>query len=73
MSNELIFSAVNGSVNFIGLLAKFTWTPSGLIHFAQDPCNLHFDKSQKNEIHSFICLNFIVWLPNEDFGCNPKR
>ena len=25
------------SVNYIWSLAKFTWTPSGFIHFAHDP------------------------------------
>ena len=36
ISNELNFSDVYRSVNYIGSLAKFTWTPSGLIHFAHD-------------------------------------
>ena len=41
------FHDVYQSVNNIGSLAKFTRTPLGLIHFA-----LHFDKPQKNGIHS---------------------
>ena len=35
--NEFNFSDVCRSVNYIGSLAKFKWTPLGLIHFARDP------------------------------------
>ena len=37
ISNELIFSYVYRSVNYIGSLAKFTKTPSGFIQYARDP------------------------------------
>ena len=37
ISNALNFSDVYWSVNYTGLLAKFTWTPSGFTHFAPDP------------------------------------
>ena len=43
ISNELNFSDVYRSVNYIGSLA-FT------LHATQ--CSLNFDKHQKNEIHS---------------------
>ena len=37
----------------------------GFIHCARDPISLHFDKAQKNEIHSFSILSkpFIFSLP----------
>ena len=50
ISNELNFSDVYRSVNYIGSLAKF-------IYFARDSMWLHFDKPQKNEIHP---LNFLI-------------
>ena len=37
ISNELNFSEVHEGMNRSGSLAKFTLTPSGLIHFARDP------------------------------------
>ena len=37
ISNELNFSDVYRSVHYTGLLAKFTWTPSGFILFEHDP------------------------------------
>ena len=37
ISNELNFSDVYQSVNYIGLLAKLTRTPLGCIHFACNP------------------------------------
>ena len=37
ISNEFKFCDVNGSVNYIGSLAKYTRTPSGFIHFERDP------------------------------------
>ena len=48
----LIFVGVN--VNYI----KFTWTLSGFMHATQ--CSLHFDKPQKNEIHSVTVLKEII-------------
>ena len=37
INNELNISDVYQSVKYTGLLAKFTWTPLGFIHFACDP------------------------------------
>ena len=37
ISNELNFSDAYQRVNYIWSLAKFSWTPSGFIHFAHDP------------------------------------
>ena len=44
IGNELNFSEVYQSVNYIGSLANVN------IHFAQ--CSLHFDKPQKDKINS---------------------
>ena len=49
--NELNFSDVYRNVNFIGSLAKVTW---GSFTFHATQCISHFDKPQKNEIHSLI-------------------
>ena len=49
---NLFFSDVYRSVNYIGTLAKFTWIPSGSFTLHATHCSLHFDKPQKNEIHS---------------------
>ena len=62
VSNELNFSDVYRSVNYIGSLAKFTWTPSSFtLHATQ--CSLHFDKPQKNEIHSLniTTMSWTFW------------
>ena len=48
LSNELHFSDVYRSINYIGLLAKCTWT----LHATQ--CSLYFSKHQKNESHYLI-------------------
>ena len=48
-SNELNFSDVNRSVNYIWSPAKFTWD-SFTLHATQ--CSLQFDKHQENLIHS---------------------
>ena len=54
ISNELTFPDVYQSENYIGSLAKFLWTPSGLIHFTRNPMrSLDCHKHQKNEIHFF--------------------
>ena len=37
ISNDFNFSDVYRIINYIGLLAKFTWTPLGFIHFARGP------------------------------------
>ena len=58
ISNELNFSDVYRSVNYIGSLAKFTWAFT--LHTPQ--YSLHFDKPQKNEIHSL----------NNAYFCKPK-
>ena len=56
---NLFFSDVYRNVNYTGSLAKFTYTPFGVhVNFASETlqatqCSLHFDKPQKNEIHSF--------------------
>ena len=47
------FSDVYRSVNYIGSLAKFTWTLRGSFTLHATQCSLHFDKPQNNEIHSF--------------------
>ena len=40
ISNELNFYEVHESVNLSGSLAKFSYAPLGLIHFACDPLQL---------------------------------
>ena len=53
ISNELNFSDVHRSVNYIGSLAQFTWGGGGVHSLCPRPnVVLHFDKPQKNEIHS---------------------
>ena len=55
ISNELNFSEVYRSVNYIGSLrGSFT------LHSTQ--CSLHFDKHQKNEIHSSIICRSLETL-----------
>ena len=51
ISNELHFSGVYQSVNYIRSLAKFTWFQGSFTLYATQCC-LHFNKPQKNEIHS---------------------
>ena len=52
ITNEFSVSGVYRSLNYTGSLAKFTWTDS----FTTTKCSLHFDKLQKNEIHSLNTL-----------------
>ena len=49
ISNELNFSDVYSSVNYTGSLAKVLWG-SFTLHMTLS--SSHFDKPQKNEIHS---------------------
>ena len=54
ISNELNFSNVYRRVNYLVSLAKLTW---GSFTLYVTQCSVHFDKQQKNEIHSLnICV-----------------
>ena len=60
ISNELNFSDGYRSINCIGSLAKFIEPrrSSCTLHVSQ--CSVHFDKPQKNEIHSLNVYKFCV-------------
>ena len=49
ISNELHFSDVYQSLNYIGVLAKFTW---GSLTLHANQYSLHFDEPQIKRIHS---------------------
>ena len=52
--NKLYFSNAYQGVNYTGSLAKLTNPLRGLFTLNATQCSLHFDKPQKNEIHSLI-------------------
>ena len=52
ISNKLIFSYVCRSINYIESPSKLKLVSSEFILFARHLCSLHFDKPQKNKIHS---------------------
>ena len=55
ISNELNFSDLYPNVSYTGSLAKFTFT----LHATQ--CSLHFNKTQKNEIHSLNDSSVVIF------------
>ena len=64
ISNELNFSDVYRSVNYIGSLAKLHESIRGSFTLHATQCSLHFDKPQKNEIHFLnnVYLGIIVFV-----------
>ena len=76
ISNELNFSNVYRSVNYIGSLAKLHEPLWGSFTLHVTQCSLQFDKPQKNEIHSLnnfiytIIKEFYLTLANLTFWWN---
>ena len=56
ISNGLNFSDVYRSVNYIGSTAKLHEPLRGSFTLHSTQCSLHYNKPQKNEIHSLITL-----------------
>ena len=68
ISNELNFSDVYRSVNYTGLLAKFT----GVHSLCRQP-NVVYTSLQKNEIHSLNIHLFLMYKKNSVKCYTPER